>query len=266
MQAFAIHVAVLAYLVAAAWQTRVLTEERAYRAHLPGILALFAAALHATFHVQIWRASGGLDLHFFSALSLIGVCIAALTAALSLARPVGALGVVVYPISAAFALLYHYGSTPAATAVMGWQIQLHAWFSLLAYAALSVAALLAILLWVQERALRQRRLGSFMRALPPLTLVESLMFRLIGVGFALLTLSLITGVVFVENLFAQHLVHKTVLTILAWCVFGALLLGRLRRGWRGRRAVHLTLVAMVLLGLGFLGSKFVLELILARTP
>src|SRR3546814_15417354 len=69
------------------------------------------------------------------------------------------------------------------------------------------------------------------------------MFRTISVGFALLTLTLITGAVFVENLFAQHLVHKTVLSILSWALFGTLLLGRHRRGWRGRRAVHFTLRA-----------------------
>ena len=99
---------------------------------------------------------------------------------------------------------------------------------------------------------------------PPLTLVEALMFRLIFVGFALLTLALMTGAVFVENLFAQHLVHKTVLSLLAWGVFGALLFGRVRYGWRGKRAVRLALTAMVLLGMAFFGSKFVLELVLAR--
>jgi ABC-type uncharacterized transport system permease subunit len=104
-----------------------------------------------------------------------------------------------------------------------------------------------------------------MRAFPPLTLLEGLLFRLIGAGFALLTLALLSGVVFVEDLFAQHLVHKTVLSLLAWATFGALLFGRLRHGWRGRRAVQLTLAAMTLLGLAFFGSKFVLELILERT-
>ena len=67
-----------------------------------------------------------------------------------------------------------------------------------------------------------------------------------------------------ENLFAQHLVHKTVLSLLAWGIFGALLFGRMQYGWRGRRAVRLTLTAMILLGMAFFGSKFVLELILAR--
>ena len=104
-----------------------------------------------------------------------------------------------------------------------------------------------------------------MRILPPLTLTEALLFRLIAAGFLLLTLTLVTGVLFVDNLFAQHLVHKTVLSVAAWLVFGVLLFGRWRYGWRGKRAVRLTLIGMAVLLLAFFGSKFVLELLLRRT-
>ena len=100
--------------------------------------------------------------------------------------------------------------------------------------------------------------------MPPLTQLESLLFRTIAVGFGLLTATLLTGVLFVENLLAQHLVHKTVLSVLSWLAFGVLLLGRWRYGWRGAKAVRWTLVAMVLLMLAFFGSKFVLELVLKR--
>jgi ABC-type uncharacterized transport system permease subunit len=98
-----------------------------------------------------------------------------------------------------------------------------------------------------------------------LTLTETLLFRLIGAGFALLTLTLLTGILFVDDLFGQHLIHKTVLSIIAWIVFGTLLVGRWRHGWRGRGAVNLTLTGMAILLLAFFGSKFVLELILHRT-
>ena len=118
---------------------------------------------------------------------------------------------------------------------------------------------------VAEKRLHGARLTRAFASLPPLLTMETLLFRLIAAGFALLTLALLTGVVFVENLFAQHLVHKTVLSLFAWATFGALLFGRLRYGWRGRRAVRLTLVAMFLLALAFFGSKFVLELVLERS-
>ena len=135
---------------------------------------------------------------------------------------------------------------------------------MLAYATLALAAVLALFLMLQERALRRREFHRWLAALPPLTELESLLFRSIAVGFALLTATLLTGVLFVENLFAQHLVHKTVLSLLSWLAFGALLLGRWRRGWRGETAVRWTLGAMALLVLAFFGSKFVLELVLQR--
>lgn len=258
-------IAAVFYVAAAALQARAVARDRG-DATVPGaVLALVGAALHAADHLRVYHASGAVELHFFAALSLVALGVALITAALSFARPVGALGVVMYPIAALFAVLYagtRGGSNTGAT--LDWQIQLHAGLALLAYATLSVAALLAIMLWVQERAMRRRQVATILRAFPPLTLLETLMFRLIGVGFALLTLALLSGAVFVENLFAQHLVHKTVLSLLAWGVFGALLIGRLRHGWRGRRAVRLTLSAMALLSLAFFGSKFVLELVLAR--
>ena len=83
-------------------------------------------------------------------------------------------------------------------------------------------------------------------------------------AFALLTLALATGAMFVEDLLGQHLAHKTVFSILAWLVFGALLYGRWRHGWRGERAARLALAGMVVLAIAFLGSKFVLELVLHR--
>ena len=120
------------------------------------------------------------------------------------------------------------------------------------------------MLWLQERALRRRDYARWLRALPPLVDLESLLFRTIAAGFALLTATLLTGVLFVQDMLAQHLVHKTVFSVLSWLAFGALLVGHWRRGWRGRTAVRWTLVAMVLLVLGFFGSKFVLELVLQR--
>jgi ABC-type uncharacterized transport system permease subunit len=226
-------------------------------------LAGLAIACHAATHVLAWRAGSGPDMHFFAAASLVGLGMALLTTLFGMRGRMPALGVVVLPISALSLLGYAaYGHRPAPP--LDWRLQLHAWCALLAYATLAIAALLAIMLWLQERALRRHQRPEWLRALPPLTELETLLFRTIAVGFALLTLTLITGVLFVENLFAQHLVHKTVLSLLSWLVFGGLLLGRWRRGWRGSVAVRWTLVAMGLLLLAFFGSQFVLELLLHR--
>jgi len=254
-------IAAAAYLLAAGWLVAAVrqgqTRSRAWL--LPAIAALL---LHGATHVLTWRHSGATDLHFFAALSLAGLGMAALTALVGAGGRMRALGVVAFPLAAGVLLahgLYGRGGAPES---LDWRLLLHAWLALLAYATLAIAALLAIFLWIQERALRRRELHSWLRALPPLTELESLLFRTIAVGFVLLTATLLTGALFVEDLLAQHLVHKTVLSLLSWLAFGALLAGRWRLGWRGAVAVRWTLAAMALLVLAFFGSKFVLELVL----
>lgn len=256
-------IAVLLYLAAAGLLVRGLArdEQAISKSWLPPALA--AVALHAADHVIGWRQSGGADMHFFAALSLVGLGMAALTTLFGAGGRMAALGVIVFPVAAAMLLGYAlYGHVAGET--LDWRLQLHAWCALLAYATLAIAALLAIMLWAQERALRRREFRGWLRALPPLTELESLLFRTIAVGFVLLTATLLTGALFVENLFAQHLIHKTVLSVLSWLAFGALLLGRWRYGWRGAVAARWTLAAMALLVLAFFGSKFVLELLLKR--
>ncbi len=223
-----------------------------------------AVLAHGLMHLLAWRVAGAADLHFFSALSMVGLGMAALTLLAGVSGRMAALGVLVYPLAAATSLAYG-GRAAAPVQALDWQLQLHAWMALLAYATLAIAALLALLLWIQERALRQRQFHTWLRPLPPLVELEALLFRTITVGFVLLTATLLTGVVFVENLLAQHLIHKTVLSVLSWLAFGALLLGRWRYGWRGAIAVRWTLTAMALLVLAYFGSKFVLELVLERT-
>lgn len=224
--------------------------------------ATVAVLLHAG--VLLGAHGGRVDLHFFAALSLVACVVAALTLLVNLTRPVAGLGVIVFPLAALLLALDAFMAPATAPAPMGWQIKLHVVIALLAYSLLSIAAVLAILLSVQERALRTHRPGRLIRALPPLTQTESLLFRLIGAGFALLTLTLLSGLLFIANIRAQHLVHTTVLTIVAWLIFGALLWGRWRHGWRGRSAVNLTVIGMAMLVLAFFGSKFVLEVILHR--
>jgi ABC-type uncharacterized transport system permease subunit len=250
-------IAVALYLVAAGLLVKALArgDDNPRGWTVPAALALVS---HAGFHLAAWRAAEGLDLHFFAALSLVGLGMAALTTAFGTSGRMAALGVIVFPLAAASLCGYAaYGHMPAEG--LDWRLQLHAWCALLAYATLAIAALLALMLWAQERALRRREFHGWLRALPPLTELETLLFRTIAVGFVLLTATLLTGILFVENLFEQHLVQKTVLSVLSWLLFGGLLLGRWRYGWRGTTAVRWTLAAMILLVLGFFGTKFLLE-------
>jgi len=95
--------------------------------------------------------------------------------------------------------------------------------------------------------------------------LEDLLFKTIAAGFILLTVSLLSGLMFINDIFAQHLIHKTILSIMAWLVFGVLLWGRWRYGWRGSLAVRLTLAGIILLVLSYFGSKLVLEVILGKS-
>ncbi|OGT55580.1 MAG: hypothetical protein A3E01_16465 [Gammaproteobacteria bacterium RIFCSPHIGHO2_12_FULL_63_22] len=253
--------AALAYLAAAAVLVGSLQADRP-RTRRVLWLALPAIALHATTHALGWSRLHGPDLHFFAALSLVALGMAALSTLAAVTQRMQALGVIVYPLAVLLMMLYQFAGHGSAQA-LDWRLQLHAWLALMAYATLAIAALLALMLWFQERALRRRQLHGWLRALPPLVQLEELLFRSLGASFILLTLALLTGVMFVENLLAQHLWHKTVLSVLSWIVLGVLLFGRWRFGWRGPRAVKLTLTSMALLLLAFFGSKYVLEMLLA---
>jgi ABC-type uncharacterized transport system permease subunit len=256
--------AVVLYLTAAAGLARPLLGGGKPLNRSALALAGTAVVIHAFILLGIHR--GALDLHFFAALSLVGCVVSALTLLVNISRPVAALGVIVFPLTALLLAADTLVAPATSPQPLEWQIKLPVTVALLAFSVLSIAAALAILLAIQERALRHRQFGPWLRALPPLTLTETLLFRLIGAGFVLLSLTLLSGILFVENLFGQHLIHKTVLSIIAWLVFGALLYGRWRHGWRGRSAVNLTLTGMGVLLLAFFGTKAVLELILHRTP
>ena len=129
-----------------------------------------------------------------------------------------------------------------------------------------VAALQALVLMGLEKRLRRRMLEPQESSVPPLLTLERFLFRLIAVGFLLLTLTLASGILFTEQLFGKALVlnHKSVFSVLGWLTFGGLLIGRWRYGWRGRVALRWIIAGTVFVFLAYLGSKFVLEVLLGR--
>jgi ABC-type uncharacterized transport system permease subunit len=148
------------------------------------------------------------------------------------------------------------------------EFRLHLVLAMLAYSLFTIAILHAVLMAVAERRLHRKEGGGIgLGALPPLLTLEQLLFRLIGAAFVLLTLTLATGIAYSETLFGRALRfdHKTVFAVLSWLTFGVLLAGRWLYGWRGRTALRWTLTGFVLLILAYVGSRFVLEVILGRT-
>lgn len=232
-----------------------------------GLIAagMSAVLLHAVVLWQLVIRPEGINLGFFNALSVTGWLMAAVLLIAAVVRPVENLGIILLPFSALTVILSLIFSTPhIVTEAHQWPLELHILISMSAYSLLALAAVQAILLAVQDRHLRNRQPGGYIRGIPPLTTMEALLFQMIGAGFVLLSLALLSGLLFLEDIFAQHLVHKTILSIAAWAVFGILLWGRWRFGWRGRKAIRWTLSGFAVLVLAYFGSKLVLELILQR--
>ena len=211
-------------------------------------------------------ASGSLHLGLTAAGSVVAATVIALYLVAYLVKPVENLGLLLLPI-AALAVAAHWGWPGANVTITTTPLStLHIAVSILAYGLLAIAASQSILLLFQEHLLRQHQPGGVMRALPPLQAVEHLMFQLIAIGFVLLTLTLISGIFFSEQVFGEafKLSHHIVLSIAGWAVFAVLLLGRWRLGWRGKVASSWTLTGFGLLLLAYFGTKFVSEILLKR--
>ncbi|MDQ2916782.1 MAG: cytochrome c biogenesis protein CcsA [Casimicrobiaceae bacterium] len=231
------------------------------------ILLPLALLLHA---VAIWHAivrPEGLDLSFVNALSLVAglaVLAAWLTGVLHALPGVAA---VVLPVAAICALLPPLAASPHRLPFTGepWAAA-HIGIALVAYALFVVVALQALVMTGLEKRLHRGLPDATSRATPPLLTLERYMFRLLTVGFVLLTLTLASGMLFSEELFgkAVTLTHKNVFSVAGWLAFAVLLFGRWRYGWRGRTALKWILAGTLLLVLGYLGSKFVREVVLGR--
>lgn len=228
-------------------------------------LGFAAIALHAWVLYQNLLVVSGLNLGIFNVLSLLAWIIASLVLITSFTQPVENIGIVALPLAAIAVTVEltfpseHFLSGEAATG-----LKLHILISILSYSLFCIAACQAALLAIQNRHLHSKRPGGFVRALPPLETMETLLFRIIAAAFILQSLSLISGALYLDDIFAQHLVHKTVLSITAWLVFAILLIGRWRFGWRGRTAIRWTMGGFITLLLAYLGSKWVLEVLLGR--
>lgn len=233
-----------------------------------GVLSLGLAAV-VTHSVLLYRGiftAQGLNLGVFNASSLITWLIALILILTAYRKPVESLGVILLPIAAlAIVLDGLYPSHRLIVETGFWGLSIHILISITAYSLLSLAAVQAVLLAIQDYHLRHKHPGGFIRALPPLQSMEALLFNMIGLGFVFLSAALVTGFAFLENMFAQHLAHKTVLSIVAWAGFATVLWGRHRFGWRGRTAIRWTLSGFFALMLAYFGSKVVLELVLERT-
>ena len=256
--------AVVLYLLGATQKFAELTRGVSAPPWRLSLLTWLALLAHGGAAAGMLFPGGQLDLGLFQIGALMAWTMVAVMVILGLRRPLDTLFVVLFPVAAlALTAALSFKSRYVAPENPGEGFALHVILALLAYSVLAVAVAQSLFLAWQERALRRRQARWVLKTLPPLETMETVLFECVALGLLLLTLTLATGGIFLEDLFAQQVVHHTVLSIASWMVFSILLIGRHRLGWRGRTAIRWTLAGFFLLVLAYFGSKLVLEVILS---
>ncbi|MFL6622063.1 MAG: inner membrane protein YpjD [Sulfurifustaceae bacterium] len=229
-------------------------------------VGLIAVLLHAFVLYGGPQSGAGINLSLTAAAALVAWVVVCLYLLVSLWRPIDNLGVIVLPLAAAAVLLEWVHPSELTVPFTSRAQAIHIVVALVAYSLLALAAIQSVMLLLQENKLRHKQPGGILRALPSMQTTEETMFQMIGLGFALLTVTLVSGVFFSERVFGTpfKFTHHIVLAALGWIVYAWLLVGRWRFGWRGKTAVRWTLSGFGLLVLGYFGTKFVLEIILQR--
>jgi ABC-type uncharacterized transport system permease subunit len=232
-------------------------------------VAVISAAAGILMHAhdlfsEIHRASG-LTVSLAGAVSLIGFQLALIALIAAIEPTLRGMASGLLLLAAIATLPFH--SQPDVTSATGlsWQLQAHILIAMFAYGLLTAGAIVAVFALVQDRRLKAGRLSTGNQLFAPLETTEKLLFSITAAGFSVLLLAVLSGFAFVENLFAQHLAHKTVFSLLALTLFGILVAGRLFAGWRGKRAVYLYLWGFAFLCLAYFGSRYVLEEVLNRS-
>ena len=228
-------------------------------------LVVPALILHALAVYGTMNLPHGVHLGLAGVASLTALIVLIMVAAVGIARPVHSLYVLLFPLSALILVASLFPQRVQSSPLgMSDALALHALVSITAFSILLMAALQSILVGVAERHIRTKNRILMLRILPPLETMEHLLFVMLWVGFAGLTIAIASGFIYLDDMFAQQVVHHTVLSSAAWLVYVILLVGRGIYGWRGSAAARWTLAAFALLLLGYFGSKFVLEILLQR--
>ena len=225
------------------------------------IAALLASLAHAYYAYSISVVNGLLNVSLSSMLVLSSAIVVWLYLLACLLMPIKRLGLLVYPSLLACLLIALMWPSSSHTTLVNNTLGAHILISLLAYSVLTIATVQALLYVYQERKIKQRIKPTMLLALPPLQTMESLLFQLIAVGFLFLSLTLLSGALFSQQLFGNALAfnHHTILAVMGWAVFAGVLIQRRTRALRGSPAAIWTLLGFSLIQLGYFGTKFVTE-------
>jgi ABC-type uncharacterized transport system permease subunit len=247
------------YLLAALLLTRYFMLDNITKRHraVTNLLLLIACISHAYILKDYWQGDG-IFFGLVTSACFISWVVATLLFLTSLTKPVHVIGILVYPLTAiSVILLLLFPDTNSK--LVSISIASHVFLSVGAYALLAIAVAQSILLKIQERLLHDHNINNLINKLPPLQTMEDFFFQTLKMGCILLTLSLASGFIFVDEFFEQNLSYKTFLSVIAWIVFVGIVVGHRMFGWRGKNAILATQIAFSVLVLAYFGTKLVLE-------
>ncbi|MDB9753735.1 cytochrome c biogenesis protein CcsA [Oceanospirillaceae bacterium] len=260
MISFIIGLSAILFYILSAWTQNNPTSVPVLKSgYTLGLVAWVLQGLYLYLHLF---TKAGLLLDIGAALSLTAWAVIGIVMISSLRKPVSSLLVFTAPIAALAIAVDIVSVSSVEGRHFSSDILLHIITSILSYALFAVAACQAVLLIYQNRYLKNHGSSALVANLPPLQTMESLLFDVLAAGQILLSIALLTGFLFLDDLWAQHVVHKTILSLVAWVIFSILLLGHYRLGWRGRTAIRWTLWGFATLVVAFFGTKLVLEVLL----
>ncbi|MBS1269601.1 MAG: Inner membrane protein YpjD [Gammaproteobacteria bacterium] len=261
LSAGGLYVGAGALIIKHLWGTRPATLRLVFALILCAVLA-HSVLLYFT----VLSQTAAIDVGFTNAASLTAWIVTIIFLATASLKPAYELGAVILPVSAVSVIAAWLWPPSTADTVASAGLSVHMPISLAAYGFLALAVVQSLVMWLQDRRLRGHREATVLGKLPPMETMERLLFQLIGIGFVLLSLGLLSGFWFSAEQHGSAFVfnHHTVLSLIAWLVFGNLLLGHWRFGWRGKTAIRWTLGGFIVLVLAYFGWKFVLEILLNR--
>jgi ABC-type uncharacterized transport system permease subunit len=256
-------ISVIFYLLATVIASKQLFSSQKSLSSVFLISIVIALSTHIVWLYQHVFMVGGQDLQILNVVSLVTFIISLLSTIVSKRLNTGVLLPIVYAFTIINFIAVTYLPSHFVTHLETHpQVGAHIIFALLAYSTMSIASLFALQLAYLDHRLKNHKLPFIKISMPPIMTLEKSLFQFIFIGFILLSCTLLTGFIFLEDMFAQGKAHKTILSIFAWTIYGALLWGHFKQGWRGRLIVYITIVGSSLLTLAYFGSRFVREVIL----
>lgn len=256
-------VAAILYLVSTSIVWQQLRCQHPTRRALFMLTSLLAVCAHGAYLYEKLVFDHGIYLGFFPMASLIAGTGAAIVTIASLYRRLEWVSALVFPLSAVFILPLLWLPTVQQGLLMPHGAGTHVLLSIMAVALFATAAAQSLLLLFQHKQLKRGHIQGALTSFPPMQSMETMLFELLWGTFFVLTATIVTGFIYLDDMFAQHVAHKTFLTIGAWVLLVILLSGRHLFGWRALRAIRLTLLGFVVLVVAFFGSQFVLQYVLA---